>query len=353
MSQANSFLPGLSACLLLACAAAPDAAAAADGEQPLFAAAGTLPVTISAPIGAVKDERDSDEYHDGSLAYSDADGNLRVLDLKLKARGRYRRQQRTCRFPPIRLNFKKKQVDGTVFAGQDKLKLVTHCRTGSRSYEQQLLKEYLAYRLLQTLTEYSFSTRLLHVTWQDSEDPDENFEHYAFLIEDEELLGERIGMPYVAVGSTRPTRLDAGQATLVGIFQFLIGNTDFSMLAGPANDDCCHNVVLYDNDGSHLPIPYDFDFSGLVDAPYAAPNPKLKIRTVTKRLYRGRCEHNELVAPTLERFREKRADIFALIEQQEGLGGRERREVHRYVDEFFDVIERPRSVERYLIGECV
>lgn len=352
MPPVTSFVPWLAVVVAIAGLAAPCPARALDSGQPLFATTETLAVTIAAPIRAVQKERDSGEYFEGTLSYADADGKSRVLDLKLRARGKYRRQTRICRFPPIRLNFKKKQLADTVFAGQDKLKLVTHCRTGKKKFEQLLLKEYLAYRLLDTLADVSFGTRLLRVTWQDSEDPDENFEHFAFLIEDEELLAKRIGMPLANARSTKPGRLDAEQATRVGLFQYLIGNTDFSMLAGPKDDVCCHNVVLYDNDGRHLPVPYDFDFSGIVNAPYAEPNPRLKIKSVRTRLYRGRCEHNSLLAPTIERFRARRAELFALIEQQEGFDDRQRRDVRRFVEEFFEVIDDPRDVERRLVREC-
>ncbi len=322
-------------------------------EQPLFAEDAVLAVTIAAPLGAVQAERDSGEYHEGTLTYRAADGAQHELDIKLRARGRYRRQARTCRFPPIRLNFRKKQLDGTVFEGQDKLKLVTHCRTGNIRYEQQLVKEYLAYRFLQMLTDTSFRSRLLRVNWRDSEDPDEDFEHYAFLIEDEDLLGERLGLPAGEVQRTRVAKLDGEQATLVSVFQYLIGNTDFSMLAGPADDTCCHNVVLYDRDGKFLPVPYDFDFSGFVDAPYAAPHPTLKIRSVKTRLYRGRCEHNDMLEPTLARFLEKRDAIFGLLDSQEGLRGRERRDARRYIEEFFDTIDNRRRIESRLVKKCV
>lgn len=337
---------------MLCCVLVASLRPAAAQEQPLFAEESVLAVTIAAPLSAVQKERDSGEYYDGALRYTAADGSERVLDIKLRARGRYRRQAKTCRFPPIRLNFRTKQLDGTVFAGQDKLKLVTHCRTGNEHFEQQLLKEYLAYRFLQTLTDHSFRTRLLRVRWQDSEDPSEDFEHYGFLIEDEDLLGERIGMTPGDVERTKVARLDGEQAALVGLFQYLIANTDFSMIAGPKNETCCHNVVLYDKCGSFVPIPYDFDFSGFVDAPYAEPNPRFKMKSVRTRRYRGRCEHNELVDSTIAKFRERRDAIFGLIANQQGLSDRERRDSQRYIEKFYDVIDDPRKVERLIVRKC-
>jgi len=332
----------------------PCLAQGAFGDQPLFEADDTLRVTIRAPLEAIADERDSGEYHEGTLSFIDAGGQKRVLDLKLRARGKYRRRASTCRFPPIRLNFRKSQVAGTLFAGQDKLKLVTHCRTGSERYEQMLLKEYLAYRFLETLTPSSFQSRLMRVTWHDPAEGEAPFEHYAFVIEDEELLGFRIGLPPAEIKGTRPQRLNARQAALVSVFEYLIGNTDFSLIAGPADDDCCHNVVLYGvGDDDLVPIPYDFDFSGLVDAPYAEPNPRLRIRSVRTRLYRGRCEHNGELEAVIRAFRDNREVLLALVGSQEGMTDHSRRSTRRYVEDFYEDLETPRDIDRRLVRRCI
>src|SRR5690606_26257310 len=100
------------------------------------------------------------------------------------------------------------------------------------------------------------------------------------------------------------TQLDTEQASLVAVFEYLIGNTDFSMVHGARDDDCCHNIVPFSREGQdYLIIPYDFDFSGLVNAAYASPNPELPIRSVTRRLYRGLCEQNPYLESSLGKFR--------------------------------------------------
>src|SRR5690606_27911365 len=95
---------------------AQDAGEAAN--RPLFQSQDTLPVRIEAPFSTLMKKRSDTEYLEGTFAYTDASGQEVELDLKLRARGRYRRQKTTCDLPPIRLNFKKKQVEGTEFAGQ-------------------------------------------------------------------------------------------------------------------------------------------------------------------------------------------------------------------------------------------
>lgn len=328
-------------------------AASASAAQPLFEEHATLAISIDAPLDRISDERDSGEYHEGSLRYTDASGNEQQLDVRLRARGRYRRQKNTCEFPPIRLNFKKKQVEDTLFAGQDKLKLVAHCKNRSDYYEQLVLKEYLAYRILREMTDWSFRVRLLRITWTDSEKGGKPLERYGFLIEDEDLLGERIGMPPSNIKSTSPSRLVADHGALIGVFEYLIANTDFSMLIGPNDEICCHNIVLYKSDDGHVAIPYDFDFSGLVNAPYAEPNPKLKLRSITVRLYRGRCEHNDELEVAFQKFRDKRDDIYALIDQQPGLSGRTRKAARGYIGDFYKIINDPKRVRARMVKKCV
>ena len=100
----------------------------------------------------------------------------------------------------------------------------------------------------------------------------------------------------------------------------MIGNTDFSPVAGPPGEDCCHNYVLFKGEGANItPVPYDFDQSGFVDAPYANPNPRFKIRSVKQRVYRGRCGNNSQIPDTLQQFQDKRAEIYPARRRSAGI----------------------------------
>ena len=344
--------------LALAFALVPAPALAQDAGEavrwPLFQNQDTLRVRIEAPLSTLMNERSDTEYLDGTFAYTDAAGQEVKLDLKLRTRGRYRRQATTCDLPPIRLNFPKKQVEGTEFAGQDKLKLVTHCQENRDRYEQYVLKEYLAYRILNTVTDSSFRARLLSIDYVDTDRKNEVDTRYGFVIEDDELLAERIGMTVLKVPNIRYGQVDEAQGALVAVFQYLIGNTDFSMYAGAKDDDCCHNIVLFVKETKgYLPIPYDFDFSGLVNATYAEPNPKLPIKKVTRRLYRGMCEHNAHVDAALATFREKEAAIRELVTSMEALDEGMRKEALKFIDRFYKDTATPESVDRSLIRRCL
>ncbi len=337
--------------------ATPGSALAAEGDagtQLLFATSAVLRVQIEAPFTTLMRDRSSDEYQDGLLHIISESGTRQTLDLRLRTRGNYRRKAEHCEFAPLRLNFSKQQVRGTVFDGQDKLKLVTHCENSRRSYEQSVLLEHLAYRIFNELTALSFRARLLHVEYIDTERDHKTRTKYAILIEDEEALFRRIGMEFAAIGSATPEQLDPQQTALVSLFQYFIGNTDFSPLRGAANEFCCHNVVLASVPGTGLlPIPYDFDMSGLVDAPYASPNPKLSISKVTQRLYRGLCIHNEQLDGAIGILSEKRQAIALLVENQEALLKGSRQTALHFLDKYYDRVASDSAIEDNLIRECL
>ena len=138
------------------------------------------------------------------------------------------------------------------------------------------------------------------------------------------------------------------------MFQYMIGNTDFSPIAGAEGEDCCHNSTLFGNEGEPIySIPYDFDMSGLVAASYAKPNPKFRIRSVTQRLYRGRCAYIDNLQTSLQLFQDNRDAIYSLIEQQEQLDKSSRKKVVKFVDRFYKVIDNPDKVHRNIKSQCI
>lgn len=323
-----------------------------ESSQPVFESNELMHVRIEAPLDTLLDERPEDEYLDGIFVYTELDGSERTLDLKLQTRGRFRRQKSTCNFPPIRLNFRKGQVQETVFANQDKLKLVTHCQTRRARYEQLVLREYFAYRTLMALTDRSFSARLFRITWVDTDGDAKPLEKYGFIIEDDDNLGARIGMEKVATTGLNYAELDRQHTNLINLFQFMIGNTDFSLIAGPADDDCCHNAVPFSDGTIMYSIPYDLDFSGLVNAPYAEPNPQFRIRSVRSRVYRGRCGNGDLLPATIDLFQEKKGEIYAVLDELPDLDNRNRGQVIAYLDDFYEILSDPDAVENEIVREC-
>lgn len=322
--------------------------------DPLFQDDSLIEVTIAAPMKALLGHRPDEEYLPGTLSYTEADGSIVEFDIGIRTRGNYRRQPRVCPFPPLRLNIKKSQAKGTLFHKQDKLKLVAHCRDNSERYQQNLIKEYLAYRILNTLTDVSYRVRLARVTYIDSEQKDDDRVRYAFFIEHKDRLSKRLGLPEIATSGIKVSDLQGPYSDLTSLFQYLIGNTDFSPIAGAEGEDCCHNSTLFGNEGGPVySIPYDFDMSGLVDAPYAEPNPNFRIRSVTQRLYRGRCAYIDNLQTSLQLFQDNRDTIYGLIGQQDALDDSSRKKVTKFVDRFYKVIDNPKKVHREISSQCI
>lgn len=323
--------------------------AAAGTADPLFRSQDTLSVEITAPLSTLLRTRSETEYLPGVFSYREADGAKVDLKIRIRTRGNFR--NRNCDFPPVTLNFSRTQVAGTLLDRQNKLKMVVHCKI-TRQYEQAVVREYLAYRLLNTLTDVSFRVRLLQVVWVDSEERRGTMVRSAFLIEDRERLAERIGMQEQEIERTEVSALEPEYLNLVSMFQYLIGNVDFSPLAG-SGGECCHNYAMFGNRGDSLvAIPYDFDFAGIVNAPNAIADPERGVERVGQRVYRGFCANNGRVAHSISRFQAARETLYALVDGLDELEPAVRRNIAEYMDEFYDVIGAPAAVEREILADC-
>jgi hypothetical protein len=196
--------------------------------------------------------------------------------------------------------------------------------------------------------------RLLRVTYVNTEKDDKNKTRFAFLIEHKNRLAARLNRDAIEVERATVAGIDPELLNLTSIFQYLIGNTDFSPIAGPPGDACCHNYVLFGNDVDPImAIPYDFDQSGFVNAPYAEPDERFRIRNVRQRVYRGRCANNEYIEASLSRFRDRREVIYETVNGQEGLEPGARKQLLSYIDDFYKLINDPRNLERRVIKRCV
>jgi hypothetical protein len=328
------------------------ASAEEDGpSDPLFRDVQILEASISGPLTTLVRERSQEDYLPGMFRYTAANGDEVALDLKIRARGNFRHKE--CDYPPVLLNFVKKQTRDTLFDKQNKLKLVIQCGKPER-YEQAVLREYLVYRLLNAMTDLSFRVRLLRATYVNEEKDPPYQQRYAFMIEHKKRLAERFGLQELAIERTSVSAIRPDQLNLTSVFGFFIGNTDFSPIAGPPGDKCCHNYVLFgDGDRPILAVPYDFDQSGFVDAPYARPDHRFRIRSVRQRLYRGRCANNEYLDASLQKFRDSRETLYRIVREQEGLTDKVRKDLLKYMDDFFKIINDPRQVDRKMRDRCI
>lgn len=321
---------------------------------PLFESDDLLEVTIRGPYSKIMRERSREKDEPGSLTYNDAEKGEVEVELGIRTRGRFRHQEEVCPWAPLRLNFKKSSAKGTLFQGSKKLKLVTHCRNGVSRYTQGLLSEYFAYRIFNQVTDRSFRVRLLRVTYVDSERNNRSRTELAFLIEHRDQVADRIGTTVNRSESTETEFLDGANMNLVSVFQYMIANTDFSPIRAAPGESCCHNNVLFgDQDGEILSVPYDFDMAGIVDAPYAEPNPRFRLRNVKQRLYRGRCPNSEHLGASTKAFIDKKQAIYDLIQNNEDYAKSTRKKTLRFISEFYDTIENPKKLESNLTRKCI
>jgi len=254
--------------------------------------------------------------------------------IKLRARGKSR--MKVCNFPPLRIRFSPDDTAESVFAGQDKLKLVTHCRLRD-SNQTNTLEEYAAYRIFNLISDVGYKVRLLRITYTDTDgrSGDNSFDRYGFLIESASELQDRVGGQAAHAAGVTLSSLDEHQAATVFIFQYLIANSDWSLVTAAGEDTCCHNGDLFDIGSFRYYVPYDFDLSGLVNTRYARKNPLLRNAKVRQRRYGGHCISTEALKDALVAIKVRRVDILGVIRQLPGLSQKEIEGTVEYLDKFF------------------
>ncbi len=337
--------------LLLLVLAGPVAAAE---RAPLFQDTETLKAVLTAPIAQAYGQRDQDVrvYFPGQFTYIDGEGESHRLDVSIRTRGNFRREH--CALPPLQLNFKKSQVKGTHFKKQDKLKVVAPCNSAPVS-QQYVLKEYLAYRIYEILSDQSFGTRLMRLSYIDSDEKLSSWTDLVFVIEDDDDVAKRLDLDKLRVGYNEFDQLDQPTTALVDLFQLMIGNNDYSVLNGPEGEYCCHNIEMYVDEETadkRIAVPYDFDMSGLVHAEYAAPPAHLPIRTVRTRYYRGLCQPQEVLDAAVDRIRSKRAEVMALIDEIDDLSRVSVGRTVRYLNGFFEFLDDEKAFKAGVLDRC-
>jgi hypothetical protein len=325
---------------------------------PLFRANDVLVVTLEAPLRTALDDRgEGREFHQGRLIYLDplnAEEGPLELDVEIRVRGNFRAQRKNCSFPPLRMDMGGDQLRRTVFEGQSRLRLVTHCRDQRNDRGQYVLQEYLAYRVFNLLSDLSVQVRLARITYVDTEGTRDPFTRYAFFLEDYSETAARSGWELLKLPQMPPDQIDQGRLATFEVFQFMIGNTDWSVaFASDGEDYCCHNAVMMGTMvGPVLPVPFDFDWAGVVDAPYAKPDARLNIRSVRQRKFWGICKPREVVEGAFPLFDEKREEIYELYRTQEGLDEQQIQKSLEYYDEFYTTIHDERRATREIFDEC-
>ena len=270
------------------------------------------------------------------------------LPVRVRARGNNR--LKNCYFAPLKIKLKKEDTKESLFKGNKELKLVLPCLT-EKAGDDYLLKELLAYKLYELVSPYHFKTRLLNITL--SEPKGKNIREHnmkGFFIEDIKKVANRHG-GNVLKRNVHPMQQDAICSVQNAFFQFMIGNTDFSTAYQ-------HNEKLLFVNNSSIPVPYDFDMSGLCDTSYSVVsqvgNDVLPITEVTQRMYRGFKRDNEVMFEVRNQFLENKSKMLALIEAFKGHfeNPKEYARCTTYINDFFDVLANDSKFEIEILNRA-
>jgi hypothetical protein len=319
-------------------------------NSPLFTSTTPVELTLAVNWRRIMGDRDTTKREHplraAVITYRDSTGTPVSVPAQVRVRGIWRLQN--CQFPPLRLRIAKRAADPTIFDRERRPKLVTHCRNNDE-YEQYLLHEYAIYRMHALVTPVALQSRLARITYVDSASGKPSATRAAVLLEDEDNLAERLGGRVFEMKGVPQGQLEPYDTFVLGLFQFMIGNTDWSVPG-------LHNIQLIQTDTATLPrhfaLAYDWDFTGLIRARYAIPHPMLRIRTVRDRLYRGICPSETELARGVALFNEKRSAILAVYDEIPGLDPGVARDGREYLEEFFKIINDPRRVRREIVGDC-
>jgi hypothetical protein len=301
--------------------------------------------TLATDLGHIMTGKSKTEYQEATLTCKMPDSVAFTEGIRIRARGEFRRK--TCYIPSLRLNFH--NATSPKLASLDALKLVCSCKTGNL-YEQYLLKEYVCYKIYNLLSPKSFRVRLIKMSYKDSKGKKKDMTQYAFFIEDIKAMAKRNHCKEYTKGHVVTEGTNREQMAMVSVFEYMIGNTDWAV-------PVLHNIrLIYPKDDTTArpsAVPYDFDFSGLVNADYAIPAPLLtEIESVRQRLYRGFPRTTAELQAIFKVYNDQKDKIYATINNFDLLSSSNRKDIIGYLDEFYKTINNPSEVQSVFIDRA-
>lgn len=326
-------------------------------ESPLFTSDEVLELALAVDFDALcrPNEVKDCQYSPAILVYQAADGEQLSIPVELVVRGGWRARKSHCEVPPLFVRFDEAATTGTPFTGQELLPLTTHCKnvkdwtrgTGpSRDYEEYVLREYLGYRLYNMVTDRSLRVRLVRITYHNPAQPGEERIRYAFFTEHFDDMAARLGAQRLTRHSFDRERVDLRSLDEVALFNYMIGNTDYSVVRE-------RNIILVaEATGRQYPVPYDLDMSGLVDAEYAGVSPRLDFRDPLQRYYLGFCHPQRDFAALFTDFLGAEQRMLELVSATPGLDRESRKTSRRYLQQFFDILGSPKKNRRDIMDAC-
>ena len=313
---------------------------AQETENGLFSSNDILESKIAFSPKVLRKSNNDTLYFDTPLMFR-VGGEWKEMEIGIRARGNFRRA--TCYYPPVKVDLKKKQTKETIFQGHKKLKLVLPCLKQSDKNDN-ILKELMVYKLFELVTPYHFKTRRLTVEFTDQNKKKTTVETInGFFIEDDKKVAKR-AEGKVFERYIHPMAMDSDASIRNALFQYMIGNTDFSTAYQ-------HNGKLLYAGKKIIPLPYDFDMSGFINPSYAVVNETLGIDNIRDRKYRGFKRAEEDFQKVRKDFIAQKQAMYDLMKTYEADfdNQKEYDEAYTYVESFFEIIEDDNAFKKNVI----
>jgi hypothetical protein len=313
-------------------------------QEALFQPLEPLAIKFSFSFKDVKKNKDETVFESTNLSFQ-SNSAWSEVPVSVRARGNFRRDR--CFFPPLKLRVKPKDVDGTVFKGHKNFKLVLPCQQNAEA-NQLIIKEILGYKLYELVSPYHFPVRQVAVELTDlSAKQEKSYQVLGILVADDAVVAKKHAGKLVKDLQLSPLRIQDTLSVRHDFFQFMIANTDWSTFAQ-------HNVtVMKLEERYYIPLPYDFDMSGLVNAPYSLVSADLPIKSVTQRLYRGVCRDESLFQHVRAEYLAKEDEFIKVIDQfQPYLDNKEFTSTKNFIMEFFQILKNDRKFKEEVVLKC-
>lgn len=316
----------------------------ASNEKGLFDSEEILQITLSGNLSKLlKDKTEDPKKYPLTLSYAEANNTSITIPIEAKTRGNFRRLIGNCAYLPLKIYFQKSaKAEKTIFQNQRKMKLVMPCRG-----EKYVIHEYLVYKLYNLVTPKSFKVRLVKVKLENQQKKKQKSAVYGILLEEEPQMAKRNEMLAVE-RKLRPTQVQRIPFLKMAVFEYLIGNTDWSV-------QYLQNIKLLAADSLSNPyaVPYDFDHAGIVNAPYAKPAEALNMRTIKERRYRGFCLQDlSKFEATIAFYNELKPTIYRIYQDCDLLDKKYKAATLKYLDAFYTTINNPKKWQKDFAYPC-
>lgn len=314
--------------------------------EDLFGREEPLNLTIKSDFRSLRKTRSDAEYHDALMTCMVSDSFVVSHSVRLKARGIFRRD--FCAMPPMWLNIRNSGIDINELSGIRRMKMVSECRS-SAQFSDYLLREYLVYKIFNLITPYSYRVRLINLTLVDTGRDNKESHSWAFLIEPTGLMAYRLGAKVIKSDVLSMKTVNPQAMDILAMFQYMIANPDYSVTGR-------HNLKILaaqtSGPSGFIPVPYDFDFTGFVNANYATPNPSVDISTLRERYFVGPCRDRLSYEDAIAALQAVRDEIEATIWAFDYLDEDSRFDLIGYIESFFNTADNDRFIDRQISTTC-